>query len=175
MFGSLRPRVAASLVLAAIVLPLHHGLASSGSVGALWRIDVKSGERKLVSPQEDHAYWGNARYSRDGKIVFAVSTKGNGVGRIWRSSATSGWTAVTPERDEISEFDLSPDGRMIAMIVDRGDTDELRVIDVMRDIKKVEHPNAIALRKKSTRMEDCSAMKPPATTSTMPVMSAARP
>lgn len=103
---------------------------SSGSIGALWRIDVKSSERKLVSPQEDRAYWGNARYSRDGKIVFAVSTKGNGVGRIWRSSATSGWTAVTPERDEISEFDLSPDGQMIAMVVDRGDTDELRVIDV---------------------------------------------
>ena len=31
MLGSLRPRVAASLVLAAVVLPLHHGLASSDS------------------------------------------------------------------------------------------------------------------------------------------------
>jgi hypothetical protein len=31
MFGSLRPRVAASLVLAALVLPLNHVLASSGS------------------------------------------------------------------------------------------------------------------------------------------------
>jgi dipeptidyl aminopeptidase/acylaminoacyl peptidase len=103
---------------------------SSGSLGSLWRIDVKTGERRLLSPRDDSAYWGNARYSNDGRTVFAVSTRGNGVGRIWRSSTAAGWTAITPERDEISEFELSADGQMLAMIVDKGDTDELRVMNV---------------------------------------------
>jgi len=103
---------------------------SSGSISTLWRIDVRTGERKPFGPREDRAYWGNGRYSSDGRTVFAVSTRGNGVGRIWRSSPTGAWNAITPERDEISEFELSPDGQMAAMIVDRGDTDELRVMDL---------------------------------------------
>jgi len=103
---------------------------SSGSIATLWRIDVRTGDRTPIAPQDDRAYWGNARFSNDGRTVFAISTRGNGVGRIWRSSAAGGWNAITPEQEEIGEFELSPDGQMAAMIVDRGDTDELRVIDV---------------------------------------------
>ena len=103
---------------------------SSGSVCTLWRIDVRSGERKAIAPLDDHAYWGNARFAADGRTVFAISTRGNGVGRIWQSSRSGVWRPITPEQEEISEFELSADGQLAAMIVDHGGTDELRVIDV---------------------------------------------
>ena len=103
---------------------------SSGSVCTLWRIDVRSGERKAIAPLDDRAYWGNARFAADGRTVFAISTRGNGVGRIWQSSRSGVWRPITPEQEEISEFELSADGQLAAMIVDHGGTDELRVIDV---------------------------------------------
>ncbi|HTI40032.1 MAG TPA: prolyl oligopeptidase family serine peptidase [Vicinamibacterales bacterium] len=103
---------------------------SSGSISTLWRIDVRTGARHPIAPLKDNAYWGNARFTANGRSVVAISTRAGGVGRIWRSSSDGTWNAISPEQQEVSEFELSPDGRMAAMIVDRGDSDELRVIDI---------------------------------------------
>ena len=106
----------------------------------LWRVDVKSGERKPVTPRDgEKAAWFNARFSSDGRRVYAVSDRQGGDFRIWRCDVGKCvWGAVTPENVRIDMpaafgtggFEISPDGTAIAAVVDRGLTTELQLIDL---------------------------------------------
>jgi dipeptidyl aminopeptidase/acylaminoacyl peptidase len=108
----------------------------------LWQVDVKSGERKAITPRDgDKASWYNARFSADGKKVYAISDRGGGEFRIWRCDlAKCVWSAVTPEgvridypnasNTGVGGFELSPDGTVIAAVIDRGVGTELQLIDV---------------------------------------------
>ena len=101
----------------------------------LWRVDVKSGERKpLTARGQGTAEWARARFSADGRSVYAISDKGSDRYRLWRGDISSGdWTALTSETDAvdpIAGFDLSSDGQMIAIVFDRGSRSELQVLDL---------------------------------------------
>ncbi len=99
----------------------------------LWRVDVKSGEKKALTPrgQGGPALWEGARFSADGQSVFAISDRGSDKPRLWRGDVTSGqWTAMTKETDAVDSFDLSTDGQMIAIVFDRGNTTDVQVLDV---------------------------------------------
>jgi dipeptidyl aminopeptidase/acylaminoacyl peptidase len=106
----------------------------------LWTVDVKTGERKAITPRDgEKAAWFNARFSGDGRKLYAVSDRQGGDFRIWRCDvAKCVWTAVTPEKVRIDMppaggsggFELSPDGTSLAAVVDRGSTTELQLIDL---------------------------------------------
>ena len=106
----------------------------------LWRVDVKTGERKAVTPRDgEKAAWLNARFSADGRRVYAASDRQGGEFRIWRCDvANCVWSAVTPDNVRIDMppangsggFELSPDGTSLAAVIDRGSTTELQVIDL---------------------------------------------
>jgi len=106
----------------------------------LWTVDVKSGERKTLTPRGgDKAIWLNARFSADGRKVYAVSDRQGGEYRIWRCDvAKCVWSAVTAEGIRIDMppsngtggFELSPDGTTLAAVVDRGATTELQLVDL---------------------------------------------
>ena len=104
-------------------------VVQSGAETYLWRVDVKSGARKALTPAGEQSYWGTAQFSPDGKSIYAISTRGSGTSRIWRAPAGGGpWLPMTPENEPVSEYAISPDG-LIAVVFDRGSTDELQVID----------------------------------------------
>ena len=106
----------------------------------LWRVDVKTGERRAITPRDgEKAAWYNARFSTDGRKVYAVSDREGGEFRIWRCDvAKCVWSAVTPEGVRVDYpaqggsggFELSPDGTSLAAVVDRGSTTELQLIDL---------------------------------------------
>ncbi|HSC27069.1 MAG TPA: prolyl oligopeptidase family serine peptidase [Vicinamibacterales bacterium] len=105
--------------------------AVSSAVERLWRIDVATGQKTLMTPASEPALWLGPRFSPDGRSIYAVSARHGDVQRLWRGDAAGGnWIAVTAEADPIDEYDLSPDGRQAALVVDRGAATELRVIDV---------------------------------------------
>jgi dipeptidyl aminopeptidase/acylaminoacyl peptidase len=105
----------------------------------LWRVDVKTGEKTPITKRGDgdKASWYNARFSADGKKVYAISDRGHGGEfRIWRCDvARCAWSPVsadglTVSLDPGANFEISPDGTMLAMILDRGTSTELHVIDL---------------------------------------------
>ena len=106
----------------------------------LWRVDVKTGERTAITPRGgEKAAWYNARFSADGRKVYALSDRLGGDYRIWRCDvAKCVWTAVTPDGLRIDYppsggtggFELSPDGTSIAAVADKGSSTELVVIDL---------------------------------------------
>jgi dipeptidyl aminopeptidase/acylaminoacyl peptidase len=106
----------------------------------LWIVDVKTGEKKTLTPRgPDKAAWFNARFSTDGRKIYALSDRAGGGSRIWRCEvAKCVWTAVTPEGTEIDlgtggsagGFELSPDGTLLAAVVERGSSADLLVLDL---------------------------------------------
>ena len=114
----------------------------SNSETYIWQIDVATGARKALTPRQgSQAMWLDARYSADGRKVYAVNDSGDAA-RIWRGDvATGAWTPLTPEKDPIdtttevgsawsSSFEISPDGAMMAILLDRGESNELQVLDL---------------------------------------------
>jgi dipeptidyl aminopeptidase/acylaminoacyl peptidase len=102
----------------------------------VWRIDVATGQKQALTPRDaEKAAWFDAQFSADGRKVYATSDR-DGQFRIWQCDVATGkWTPVTPKTDRIdtttdsSSFALSPDGSMMAVLVDRGSVNELRVFD----------------------------------------------
>jgi dipeptidyl aminopeptidase/acylaminoacyl peptidase len=100
----------------------------------LWRVDVKTGERKAITPRDgEKVAWFEAVLSADGRKVYAKSDRQGGEWRIWRCDlANCVWSAVTPEGvrvDNVGSYALSSDGTLVAVVVDRGSTTELQLID----------------------------------------------
>lgn len=100
----------------------------------LWRVDVKTGERKSITPRDgEKVAWFEVLLSADGRKVYAKSDRQGGEWRIWRCDlANCVWSAVTPEGvrvDNVGSYALSSDGTLVAVVVDRGATTELQLID----------------------------------------------
>lgn len=103
----------------------------------LWRVDVKTGQKTPVTRRGDgmKAVWYNARFSSDGKKVYAISDR-DGEGRVWRCDvAACAWTPVTADGVAVdlspgAGFEISPDGSVLAVIIDRGSETELRIVDL---------------------------------------------
>lgn len=97
----------------------------------VWLFDVKTGQKRALTPRDGpKAAWSNARFSSDGKKVYAISDKEDRP-RVFRCDIATGvWTPVSSEGDLIEAFELSPDGTMMAMLVSRDITNELQVVDL---------------------------------------------
>jgi dipeptidyl aminopeptidase/acylaminoacyl peptidase len=96
----------------------------------LWRIDVASRRRTLVTPKAGApSRWIGAQFSHDGRSVYALSDRGSDVMRVWRGDLASGaWTAVTKDSVSIEMFAVSPMAPTLALVVDRGAVSELQFL-----------------------------------------------
>jgi dipeptidyl aminopeptidase/acylaminoacyl peptidase len=91
----------------------------AGTETHLWRIDVKTGTRKRLTPEQDVATWRDAQYSPDGRFVYALSNRASELMRLWRCDVAAGaWKLMTGEEDALESFSLSPDGRTLALVYD---------------------------------------------------------
>ena len=111
----------------------------SNSETYLWRVDVKTGEKTALSRDGEKVAWWNARYSADGKKIYALSDRQGGAFRVWRCDvANCAWSAFTPEGTVVDNggsastagFEISPDGALMAVVVDKGSYTELQIFDM---------------------------------------------
>ena len=101
----------------------------------IWQVDVRTGAKTPVTPRGgDKAAWYLARYSADGRKIYALSDKGGDLTRVWQCDlATGAWTPVTGPADNVDfvqGFEISTDRRMMAVVLDRGVSTELEIIDL---------------------------------------------
>jgi dipeptidyl aminopeptidase/acylaminoacyl peptidase len=97
----------------------------------VWLFDVKTGQKRALTPRDgEKAIWTNARFSSDGRKVYALSDKSDKTQLYRCDIATGAWTPATSEAGGIESFELSSDGSMMALLVERGITNELQIVDV---------------------------------------------
>ena len=107
----------------------------------LWKVQVPGGEKTLLTPKGDRPVrWAVASgtgtgvvavcafFAPDGRTIYALSNRDNETNRIWRLDGET-WTPLTPARQAIENFALSPDGRMLAAVVDDGSSSRLQLMD----------------------------------------------
>jgi len=99
-----------------------------GNDTALWSIDTATGSKALLTPKGVAAIWGDPQYSPDGKSIYATSNHGSELPRAWRLRAGL-WTALTPEKESIEAIAVSPDGKTLAISVDRDASSSVELID----------------------------------------------
>ncbi|HEV3484479.1 MAG TPA: alpha/beta fold hydrolase, partial [Vicinamibacterales bacterium] len=97
----------------------------------LWRMNVATGEKKPFTERSvKPVVWRSAQIDRSGRHVYAFGNLNSENYRVWRAElATGKWTPMTPESDSVDGFALSPDGKLLAVVVDRDPVSELRFVD----------------------------------------------
>jgi len=91
----------------------------SGSQQHLWRVDARTGEKKLLTPPDEYAIWQSPQYSSDGRFVYALTNRESDLLRLWRCElATGAWRLITGVEDALESYSLSPDGRTLALAYD---------------------------------------------------------
>ena len=98
----------------------------------LWIVDVASGRRTPLTDRESPPVrWQGAAFGGDGHTLYALGNLGGEMTRLWRRDLRSGeWVALGRKDEPLEGFALSPDGRTLALIVDRGADSLLRLQDV---------------------------------------------
>jgi dipeptidyl aminopeptidase/acylaminoacyl peptidase len=99
-------------------------------------IDVATGKTETITPrpidpEAERVFAGAAKWSKDGKAIYYLTDKGNEFRRLVRYELASGQVrSVTGEiPGDIEEFDLSADGRFIALVANENGTGQIRMLD----------------------------------------------
>jgi dipeptidyl aminopeptidase/acylaminoacyl peptidase len=98
----------------------------------LWFIDAATGERTQFTPKTaTPAAYSDARFSKDGKNIFAITDRDSEFQRLARIDiATRRLTFLTAQIPwDISEAEVSPDGKMIAIVSNEEGVTRLHVLD----------------------------------------------
>jgi dipeptidyl aminopeptidase/acylaminoacyl peptidase len=97
----------------------------------LWVVDVATGVRTpLTDRTGPPVRWWSVAFARDGKSLYGLGNHGGEGIRLWRRPLAGGeWSVVSRVGETLEGFALSPDGRLLAMVVDRGADSVLRIQD----------------------------------------------
>ena len=114
---------------------------ASVSKSTLWIVEVSSGRKTaLTNPSENVSYAG-AEFSADGRAVYVTSDKDSEYLRLGSIDVASRtFTPLTQDLPwDVEMFDVSPDGRAIALVVNEAGISKLNIYDTgARRIRPVE-------------------------------------
>jgi dipeptidyl aminopeptidase/acylaminoacyl peptidase len=100
----------------------------------LWRLDLVTGERTLLTPDQpgDTVARGPARWGPDGKGVYFTTDQASEFRRLAYQDLASGrLTVLTPAIDwDVTQFELSPDGRRIALVTNEAGSSRLYLLEL---------------------------------------------
>jgi dipeptidyl aminopeptidase/acylaminoacyl peptidase len=120
----------------------------------MWLIDVATGEKRSLTPQDEEILWRYPQFTPDGRYIYALSNKDSELSRVWRCDVASGEWKVLGNPDEmIDAASLSPDGRTLAVSVfaPNGSRLELRDARTMAVKSTPKLPNGQLLGRPSWR------------------------
>ncbi len=98
----------------------------------LWRLDLATGEKALLTPKTDERVsYGQAKFSLDGHFLYVTTDKGSEFGQLacldW---ATGAHHILTPDIPwDVEEFALSPDGQTLVFVVNEDGAGVLHGLD----------------------------------------------
>ena len=98
----------------------------------LYLADIKSGTKDLIFPKSvEKISYSDARFAREGAFIYVVTDKDSEFQRLARFDLkTKGFLYLTSHINwNVDEFDLSPDGKMIAFITNEDGVGVLHLLN----------------------------------------------
>jgi dipeptidyl aminopeptidase/acylaminoacyl peptidase len=98
----------------------------------LWLVDVATGRKALLAPPgTDTVSYGSAEFAADGRGVFVTADKGSEFQQLaYLDVTTHALTPLMPTLSwDVTELDVSPDGRLVAFVVNEAGVDRLHLFD----------------------------------------------
>jgi dipeptidyl aminopeptidase/acylaminoacyl peptidase len=99
----------------------------------LWVLDLQSGEKKLITPHEtdQKIAYGAAQFSRDGRGLYLTTDRNSEFQRLaYMDLATGKLDTLTDSIPwDIEDFDLSRDGKTLALVSNEDGISVLRLLD----------------------------------------------
>ncbi len=108
----------------------------SASESYLWRIDVATGEKTLLTPKgPEPVSFAGAAVARDGRTVYLTTDRGSDFLRLARLDLRTGRIAILTENlpGDVDEFALAPDDALVALVVNEDGVGRLRLFDTATD------------------------------------------
>jgi dipeptidyl aminopeptidase/acylaminoacyl peptidase len=110
---------------------LQEGISINESY--LWLVDTATGEKTALTPREtkEKIAYGNAQFSKDGKGIYLTTDKDSEFQRLEYMNLASKDTKVLTSGIpwDVSRFDLSNDGKMIAFVTNEDGVGKLHLLD----------------------------------------------
>jgi dipeptidyl aminopeptidase/acylaminoacyl peptidase len=99
----------------------------------LFMLDLASGKATQIAPKVSKVLYQNARLSRDGRSVYAISTKDSDFGRLVQIDIASGKDTVltTDLKWDVDTFAMSDDDRLLAYVVNEDGFSNVVVRDMV--------------------------------------------
>lgn len=105
----------------------------SANESYIYLYDIATGEKTLLTPQEgtEKVAYSGAEFSKDGKGIYIATDKGSEFQRLaYMDLATKSLTPLTAHINwDVNGFELSDDGKYIALTTNENGFSKLRVID----------------------------------------------
>lgn len=116
----------------------------SANEGHLWMMDVATGEKKRVTPTPDgkeKVFYGNPRFTKDGKSLFAISDRGSEFHRLILIDLASGKEKVLTAHitHDVDGYSVSDKAKLIALITNEEGASVLRFLD-LATLKELPRP-----------------------------------
>lgn len=103
----------------------------ANTISKLWLIDLKSGEKRLLSyAGKKEEYYDAPQFSQDGKGIYVVTDKDSDFRRLaYVELATGRFKFLTTDiRWDVDEFQLAPDGKTLAVVTNEDGVSRLYLI-----------------------------------------------
>jgi dipeptidyl aminopeptidase/acylaminoacyl peptidase len=101
----------------------------------LWRIDVERGTKTALTERGQRVAWRSLQMLPNG-VMFALGNRNSDTPAVWRLQ-NGKWAALTQPADFPESFAVSPDGRTVAVVFDRGASSQLLLLDASNGRTKV--------------------------------------
>lgn len=96
----------------------------------LYRLDLESADMRRIGRPSVRAAHGALRVAPDGAVWVTSDRDSDFLQLGMLDEITGNFTPLTRESWDVGAFDISPDGKTIAYIVNEGGTDRMRIMDV---------------------------------------------
>jgi dipeptidyl aminopeptidase/acylaminoacyl peptidase len=110
---------------------LYVGQYKSINDAAIYRVDIATGAKTLLSPDRPGVFYGAVEAAPDGRGVYLLTNDGSDFKRLaWLDLTTKKPTFLRPDiKWDIDELSLSKDGKRLAYVANEDGTSVLRVLD----------------------------------------------